>query len=111
MRDTIELGVAHGTDAIKLEMICLDILLNTEGVEQEPLPQVLFHGFGESRLNFNLMFWVNLDAISSLNKLKSDIRFKLYEKLRQHNIVMAFPQRDTHLKTSGPIEIRHLFEP
>jgi potassium-dependent mechanosensitive channel len=108
VRDSVEFGVAYGSDVYKVEHVCMDILLNTAGVEQDPIPLVLFNNFGDSTLNFTLTFWVNLDAISSLAKLKSDIRFKIDDKFKEHGITMAFPQRDTHLMQEKPLEIKIL---
>ena len=34
------------------------------------------------------------------------IRFAIDDVFREHNLVIAFPQRDVHLDSAGPLEIR-----
>jgi potassium efflux system protein len=38
----------------------------------------------------------------------SDLRHRINEALEQAGIVVAFPQRDVHLDTKGPIEVKVL---
>ena len=40
--------------------------------------------------------------------IESDIRFKIDEIFRASDIVIAFPQRDIHLDTQQPLELRLL---
>jgi small-conductance mechanosensitive channel len=67
-------------------------------------PQVLFLGFGESSLDFELRVWV-LDADDRL-KVKSELHQEIDRSFREAGIVIAFPQRDVHLDGTKPVEIR-----
>jgi len=51
--------------------------------------------FGESALTFRLIFTIN-NSFSHL-KIKSDLRFEIDKKFREHKIQIPFPQRDIHL--------------
>lgn len=106
VRTTIDFGVAYGSDVRLVENICLDILLNTEGVEQRPMPKVLFENFGDSNLTFQLMFWCNLHEVSSLAEVRSAVRFKLDDKFRELGLSMAYPQRDMNLKIDRTLEVK-----
>ncbi len=106
VRTFLEFGVAYGSDVKKVENICMDILLNTEGVEQPPMPKVLFENFGDSNLNFQLIFWCDMDKISTLGEIRSTIRFKIDAKFKEHKIEMAFPQRDMNLKVGNSLDVR-----
>lgn len=108
LRSVIDFGVAYGTDTRRVENICTDIMLNTEGIEQQPLPQIFFMDFAESTLNFQMVFYCNVDKISSPNQVKSDVRFKMDEKFRELGIEMAYPQRDVHLKVEKAINVKML---
>lgn len=108
VRTQISFGVAYGSDVRLVENICMDILLNTDGVLQTPIPLVIFENFSESNLEFVLQFWVNLDLISSPGQVRSEIRFKIDEKFKQHKIEMAFPQRDLNLKFGKPLDVKVL---
>lgn len=108
VKTLINFGVAYGTDVKMVENICMDIMLNEDGVLQDPLPLVLFENFGESSLDFQMHFWCNLENISSLGEVKSSIRYKLDTKFKQHRIEMPFPQRDLNLKMSRPLDVKVL---
>lgn len=108
IRTTIDFGVAYGSNARLVENVCMDILLNTEGVEQNPIPRVLFDNFGDSNLNFKLMFWCDVEKVGTLAEVRSVIRFKIDQKFRDHKIEMAFPQRDMHLKMERTLEVKVL---
>lgn len=108
VRTNINFGVAYGSDVKLVENICMDILLNNELVLQTPIPLVIFDNFSESNLDFQLLFWCNLDQVSSLSEVRSAIRFKIDEKFKLHNIEMAFPQRDLNLKLSKPLSVKVL---
>ena len=85
----------------------MDIMLNTEGVLQSPIPVVLFNNFGESTLDFQMNFWCNL-SVANPGELRSQIRFKIDEKFKQLRIDMAFPQRDINLRLSKPLDVKVL---
>jgi small-conductance mechanosensitive channel len=38
--------------------------------------------------------------------LESDIRFRIESLCREAGLMIAFPQRDVHLSTGSPIEVR-----
>ena len=60
-----------------------------------PEPRVLFTDFGESSLNFRIVFTVN-DSFNARFP-KSDIRFEIDRLFRENNISIPFPQRDIHI--------------
>jgi potassium-dependent mechanosensitive channel len=108
IKTQVNFGVAYGTDIRLVENVCLDILLNTEGVLQKPGPVVLFDNFGDSSLDFQIHFWCDLSQISSTGELRSAIRFKIDEKFRMHRIEMAFPQRDMNIRIAKPLDVKVL---
>ena len=108
VRTNINFGVAYGSDVKMVENICMDILLNSELVLQTPIPLVIFDNFSESNLDFQLLFWCNLDEVSSLGEVRSAIRFKIDEKFKLHKIEMAYPQRDLNLKVTKPLSVKVL---
>lgn len=107
VRSTIDFGVAYGSDVDMVEKICLDILLNTEGIKQQPMPLVLFDNFADSTLNFKMIFWADI-MTENLAVKRSNIRYALNRKFKEFAIEMAFPQRDVYLKTQKALEVRVL---
>jgi potassium efflux system protein len=108
IRNTITFGVAYGSDVKLVDNICMDILLNNPDVLQAPMPKVLFEGFGDSNLNFQLFFHCDLSKISTLAEVRSAVRFKIDEKFKQHKIEMAFPQRDMKIKFADSLDVKVL---
>jgi potassium-dependent mechanosensitive channel len=106
IRSTLDFGVAYGTDTRLVENACMDILLNTEGIEQSPLPYVFFTDFAESNLTFQLVFFCDTVKVESLAHVRSHVRFKIDQKFKELGIEMAFPQRDLRLKMDKTINVR-----
>jgi small-conductance mechanosensitive channel len=94
-RENVLVGVAYGSDVQLVKKLLLQAALNHPLVLKEPEPSVLFINFGESSLDFKLVFTLNNSFESG--KPKSDIRFEIDELFRKHNISIPFPQRDVHL--------------
>ena len=58
------------------------------------------HGFGNSSLDFQLLFYSN--NVFRVEKVKADIRKIINMKFIENGIVIPFPQLDLHMKeTSG----------
>ncbi len=96
-RTFVRVGVAYGSDVEQVEKLLSEVLRNNSAILQDPAPTVIFADFGDSALIFEAVFWVNAEAESNVRKVKSDIRFAICKMFAQHNVVIAFPQRDIHL--------------
>jgi len=94
-RESITVGVAYGSDVEKVKEILIDVANNHRSVLKKPEPLVLFTDFGDSSLNFRLVFTLNnsFEAIIP----QSEIRFEINRLFKEHNITIPFPQRDVHL--------------
>ena len=58
---------------------------------------MLFNDFGESSLDFVLIFWIS--EARDQNRVASDVRFAIDAAFRREGIEIPFPQRDLHLKS------------
>ena len=61
---------------------------------------MLFHGFGESSLDFVVRAWAP-DPDIALG-LRSQISLDIHRALRAAGIEIPFPQRDLHLRSVDP---------
>jgi len=79
--------------------VVLDVLLqcanNYPDLVKDPAPNALFSDFGDNSLNFRLRFWTHFSI--SL-QAKSDISIAIYNKFKEHNIKIPFPQQDVYIK-------------
>ena len=75
-----------------------------EFLVSDPPPRVWFTGFGDNALNFRLQGYIA--DIDHMLMSKSALHFLINRKFADAGISIAFPQRDVHLDTSGPILLR-----
>jgi potassium-dependent mechanosensitive channel len=99
-RIKVPVGVAYGSDTAKVKDILLKIAnehpqVVTGGVI-DPEPKVMFLGFGDSSLNFELRCYIeNIDKrLSTI----SDINFAIDAAFRENGVEIPFPQRDIHVR-------------
>ena len=100
-RVIVPVGVAYGSDVEKVREVLL------HAARQHPLvigdgtrvsaPKVLFRGFGDSALNFELRFFIRI--VDQRLATVSDLNFAIEKGLREANIEIPFPQRDLHLRS------------
>jgi len=94
-RENVEVGVAYGSDVALVKKLLLQVANNHPSVIKKSDTLVLFTNFGESSLDFKLIFTMNDSFQASIPK--SDMRFEIDKVFREHNISIPFPQRDVHL--------------
>ena len=94
-RVTIHIGIAYGSDTDAAAELMLTTLKTMPKVLESPMPQVLFKGFGDSSLDFELRaFLRNFD---DRVPVESDIHSAIYKALEDAGITIPFPQRDLHV--------------
>jgi small-conductance mechanosensitive channel len=103
----LPLGVAYGSDPQQVRTVLIESASGHPKVLASPAPSLLFKGFGDSSLDFELLVWTAEPDKQFL--LKSDLYFLIYEVLNQNQIEIPFPQRDLHLR-SGKVEISSQLE-
>jgi small-conductance mechanosensitive channel len=106
-RIKVPIGVAYGSDTAMVRETLLEIANQHADViksnPQLPDPFVLFLGFGDSSLNFELRAVVqNIDRRLSVI---SDINFAIDAAFREKGIEIPFPQRDLNFR--GPLQVEH----
>jgi small-conductance mechanosensitive channel len=72
-----------------------------ERVLKTPAPLCNLVEFGDSRVNFDLRFWIN-DPANGVANVTSQVMLALWDRLREMGVEMPYPQRDLHLKSAPP---------
>jgi len=100
----IPVGIAYGADAHLAMQLIEKAARDNTNVIDDPAPSVSFESFGDNALVIYLRaFIASLDVrLITTTELHLDI----YENLNAAGISIAFPQRDVHLDTSRPLEVR-----
>ncbi len=106
VRVTIAVGVVYGSPTREVERLILQAAEEHPKVLKRPEPVVLFADFGDNALLFETRFWIEMRSILDRLRIESDVRFRIDELCREGNIVIAFPQRDVHLDSVSPLEVR-----
>ncbi|MEO1050097.1 MAG: mechanosensitive ion channel domain-containing protein [Bacteroidota bacterium] len=104
VRFRFPVGVAYKEDPAQVKQLLLEVAKENTDVLSIPEPDVLFDEFGDSSLNFTLMVWTT-EYIDRPNILKSQLYFAIFEKFKEYDIEIPFPQRDLHVKSGiNPLE-------
>jgi potassium efflux system protein len=98
-RTLVEVGVAYGTDTALVERVLLEVAHASEHVLKEPAPEVRFESFGDSSLQFGLLFWI-ADPRED-RRVASRLRFAIDHAFRDKKIEIPFPQREVRLIQPG----------
>jgi small-conductance mechanosensitive channel len=96
-RVELPVGVAYRHRPSEVIPILEDVLESDDRILAHPAPVVLFRGFGDSSLDFELRFWAP-DYMTYL-LLTSDVASRVYDALAAAGIEIPFPQRDLHLRS------------
>ena len=99
LRVRVAVGVAYASDPVQIRDILVAVALATEGVLQDPTPQVRFEGFGSSSKDFALLAWI-ADPRRDL-AIGSDLRFAIDAAFRAASIEIPFPQQDVHVRSDA----------
>ena len=103
-RIKVPVGVAYGSDVQKAMQLMREIADANKLVLPDPQPYTLFTQFGDNTLNLELRCFIgNLDdRLPAVTQLHEAIN----QRFSENGIAIAFPQRDVHLDTSRPLDIR-----
>ena len=95
-RFNIDIGVAYGSDEVKVREILMQCAVENDQLLKVPLPFVRLEAFADSSVNFKLYFWT--DDIFRVENIKSELRFAIVKALRDNDITIPFPQMDVYVK-------------
>lgn len=96
-RSSVNVGVAYGSDVVLVEKLIKQILDEHPAILKTPASSVLFDDFADSSLTFSAIFWVCAESEAPLRQVRSELRFSIYKVFAEHDVTIAFPQRDIHI--------------
>jgi len=97
VRRDFAVGIAYGSDIRKAERLLYEIAGSNPAILKDPAPVVLFKGFGESSLDFELR--VFLSGMENYVPVWHNVNCAIDDAFRKAGIEIAFPQRDLHLRS------------
>ena len=97
-RIVIKIGVAYRSDPKLTQKLLLDVAASHPQVLNEPAPNCWMMGFGDSTLDFELRVYVA--EIGQRNPVKTELQIRIAEVFREHEIEIAYPQRDLWVRNA-----------
>jgi len=94
-RVDVKVGVAYGTDPERVLTLLVGVAKAHPDVLDDPAPQAIFAGFGESSLGFELQAWSYFDNAGST---QSELAIGVSRALAEAGIEIPFPQRELRLR-------------
>jgi small-conductance mechanosensitive channel len=108
IRTIVRVGVAYGSPVKLVAQLIEQAVKEQPEVQSDPAPRIILEDFGDNAIVFDAYFWSEVGGERELRQIRSTIRFRIDELFNEHNIVIAFPQRDIHMNTVSPLEVRLL---
>jgi small-conductance mechanosensitive channel len=105
VRRIVKVGIAYGSPVRKAADILEDCAKRHGLILDDPAPYAIFEDFGNDSLVLALYVWFEFAPNASLLVVLSDLRFMIERQFREAGIEIAFPQRDVHLDTKGPLRV------
>ncbi len=90
IRLKLPIGIAYESDVEKVIKVCNEVMEKMEEIEKDPKPQVVFDRFGDSSINLELRFWINMKKVSSPS-VKTKLSIELKKAFEKHGIKIPYP--------------------
>ncbi|NOX48520.1 MAG: mechanosensitive ion channel [Chlorobi bacterium] len=97
-RIEVKVGTSYGSDPNVVLELLKKAAMDHEDVMKDPAPRALFEEFGDSSLNFRLLFWVHYEMGIGI---KSDVAINIFNLFKENGVEIPFPQVDLHVKKDG----------
>jgi small-conductance mechanosensitive channel len=106
IRTLVSVGFAYGAPTQRIAQILEQAVHDHPQVLVAEGIVVFFKEFGDNALVFDVEFWIEISSERDKRRIESDVRFKVDELARAAGLKIAYPQRDVHLDTTGPLSVR-----
>ncbi len=92
----VPVGIGYSCDVREAMRLCIEATQGLDRVLANPQPVCLLKGFGDNSIDLELRFWIR-DPRNGTANIRSDVMLGIWERFKEHNIELPFPQRDIHL--------------
>lgn len=98
VRINVPVGVSYDSDPELVQKCLYAAVRSHPDVLDDPKPDVIFKGFGDSSLDFNVRIWT-AKRVTNPGVLASEVYFRVYSALKRDGIDIPYPQRDIHIRS------------
>jgi small-conductance mechanosensitive channel len=99
VRRRLKIGISYDSDVELAMSLCMEAASETDRVLQDPRPNCLLVGFGDSSVDLELRFWIE-DPEQGVANVSSLVLLAVWHKFKEKGIEIPFPQRDLHLRSA-----------
>lgn len=103
VRLDVEVGVFYGSDLDTVIKALSEVAEKNPQVLNDPKPEVIFNGFGDSSWNLQLRAW--LKDPFDYYRIRSSINCDIVRMFRHYDVEIPFPQRDLHVRSPLPVPV------
>ena len=96
-RIDLDVGVAYDSDIEKVRHTVQEAILEVEGLLEEPAPNVVFHTFADSSIDFTVYYWIDTN-LSDPFKSKDQGLAAVKLAFERAGIEIPYPIRSVHLQ-------------
>jgi small-conductance mechanosensitive channel len=94
---SVTVGTSYCVDPHQVIDLLLDLANQHPDILAQPHPVAFLLDFAESSINFEVKFWLDNPVIRK--RISSELRCAIWQKFKDMNIEIPYPQRDLHIRT------------
>jgi potassium efflux system protein len=99
VRTTLRVGVAYKEDPHTIIRYIKEILDDHDAILSTPRSEVFLDEFADSSINLRIQYYIDVSKHNRLN-IKSEVLLAIWDRFKQDNIEIPYPQSDIHIKDS-----------
>lgn len=105
IRLKLPVGVSYASDVPLAMKLAVEAAERVERVLKEPAPVCRLMNFGDDSVELELRIWIS-DPQRGVVNVRSEVLLIIWTLYHENGIEFPFAQRDLHIKSSIPLEVR-----
>jgi potassium-dependent mechanosensitive channel len=98
----VTVGVAYNSDVKLVSQLLIQAAASHPRVLKEPAPATMLTHFGDSSLDFEVIYWHPVEIDYGAAAIRSDIRLKILELFEANKVSIPFPHREVIMRNHEP---------
>lgn len=98
IRLKIPFGITYDAQPREAVKLAIEAANAVERVLDDPKPNCLLKGFGDSSVDLELRIWIK-DPMNGISNVKNECLLGIWDRLQENSIGIPYPQRDLHIRS------------